>query len=71
MAKKQLYKKKAILRFLNKQTIDEAIKNLQELSEQGFGNCKIEISATVTSGTGYWRSYSGKTKCNILVPKED
>ena len=69
--KKQLYKKKAILRSLNGKTVDEAIANLQELSRLNYGACKIEISATLTSGPNYWRQYTGKIKCNILIPKED
>lgn len=69
--KKQQYRKKAILRSLNGKTVDEAIANLQELSRLNFGACKIEISTTLTSGPNYWRQYTGKIKCNILVPKED
>lgn len=71
MAKKKQYKKKAILRLLNNKTIYQAMVELDQLCKQGLGNCKIEISATLTSGPGYWRQYSSKTKCNILIPKED
>lgn len=71
MAKKKQYKKKAILRFLNNKTIYQAMAELDQLCKQGYGNCKIEISSVLTSGPGFWRSYSGKTKCNILIPVED
>lgn len=65
---KQKFKKKTILSCLKGKTIDEAIKNLETLSNQGFGDCKIEITAGMTSGQHYFVSYNGKTKCNILVP---
>ena len=71
MAKKKVYTKKAILKLLKSKTVDQAIGELRQLSSEGFGNCKIEISASLTSGPGYWRAYSGKVKCNILIPKED
>lgn len=71
MAKKKVYTKKAILKLLKGKTIDQAIGELRQLSSDGYGNCKIEISTTLTSGPNYWRQYTGKIKCNILVPKED
>lgn len=69
--KKQKFKKKTILSCLKGKTIDEAIKNLEGLVEQGFGDCKIEIGADMTSGPSYYRLYNGKIKCNILVPVDE
>lgn len=69
--KKQKFKKKTILNCLKGKTIDEAILNLQTLSKEGYGNCKIEMSAGLTSGPLYYRLYNGKTKCNILVPVDE
>ena len=69
--KKQKFKKKTILSCLKGKTIDEAIKNLETLSNQGFGDYKIEITAGMTSGPFYFSSYNGKIKCNILVPVDE
>ena len=69
--KKQKFKKKTILSCLKGKTIDEAIKNLETLSNQGFGDYKIEIGADMTSGPSYYRLYNGKIKCNILVPVDE
>ena len=67
--KKQKFKKQTILSCLKGKTIDQAIQQLEYLSEKlGYGDCKIEISASLSSGPGYWRTYSGKIKCNILIP---
>lgn len=70
-AKKKVYAKKAILSLLKGKTVDQAIGELRQLSSEGYGNCKIEISAALSGGPGYFRQYTGKTKCNILVPKEN
>ena len=69
--KKQKFKKKTILSCLKGKTIDEAIKNLETLSNQGFGDYKIEIAAGITSGPSYYKLFNGKIKCNILVPVDE
>ena len=69
--KKQKFKKKTILSCLKGKTVLEAMLNFEGLVEQGFGDCKIEITAGVTSGASYYRSFNGKIKCNILVPVDE
>jgi hypothetical protein len=71
MASNTLYTKKTILSLLKGKTVDQAILELKQLSSEGYGNCKIEISAALSSGPGYWKHYNGKIKCNILIPKEN
>jgi len=67
--KKQKFKKQTILSCLKGKTVDRAISELKYLSEKlGYGDCKIEITAAKSSGPGYWQSYNGKVKCNVLVP---
>ena len=67
--KKQKFKKQTILSCLKGKTVDQAIQQLEYLSEKlGYGNYKIEITAAKSSGPGYWKSYNGKVKCNVLVP---
>lgn len=68
--KQQKVKKKAILKLLKGQTVDEAIANLQELSRLNFGQCKIDIVAHV-SKLGYYGVYDAKVNCNLLVPVEE
>lgn len=70
--KKQKFKKQTILSCLKGKTVDRAISELKYLSEKlGYGDCKIEISAALSSGPGYWKTYSSKIKCNILIPVEE
>lgn len=67
--KKQRFKKQTILSCLKGKTVDQAIQQLGYLSKKlNYGNCKIEITAAKSSGPGYWQSYNGKVKCNVLVP---
>lgn len=68
---KQRFSKKTILSCLKGKTIEQAIRNLEELAIQGYGDCKIEIESKLTSGPGYFRSITSKTKCNILIPIEE
>ena len=60
MTKKKEYNKKTILSLLKGKTIDQAIVELKQLSSEGYGNCKIEISAALSGGPGYFRQYNGK-----------
>ena len=69
--KKQKFTKKTILSKLRGKTIEQAIRNLEELAIQGYGPCKIEIDGRLSSGPGYWRHYTSKIKCNILIPVEE
>lgn len=69
--KKQKFNKKTILSKLRGKTIEQAIRNLEELVIQGYGHCKIEIDGKLSSGPGYWRCYISKIKCNILIPVEE
>lgn len=69
MAKqKQKFTKKTILSMVKGKTVDQAIENLKALSTSGYGSCKIEIEAKLSSGPGYFRSYTSKQRCNILIP---
>lgn len=67
---KQKFKKKAILKLFKSKTINEIIANLNTLKDQGYGNCKVEVHCQVSGGPLFWRSYTGKVKCNMLVPEE-
>lgn len=68
--KKQKFKKKAILKLIKGKTISDIITNLSILEDKGFGNCKVELHCQVSGGPLFWRSYTGKIKCNMLVPEE-
>lgn len=68
---KQKFKKKAILKLIKGKTLDQVVENLLELKAQGYGDCKIEVNAQLSSGPGYWRNYTGKIKCNLLIPEEE
>ena len=69
--KKQKFKKKTILSCLKGKTVLEAMLNFEGLVQQGYGDCKIELLASITSGPVYYRLYNGKIKCNILVPVDE
>ena len=52
--------KKTVLKLFKDKTVDQAIGELKQLSSEGYGNCKIEISAALSGGPGYFRQYNGK-----------
>ena len=69
--KKQKFKKKTILSCLKGKTVLEAMLNFEGLVQQGYGDCKIELLASRTTGPAYYSLYNGKIKCNILVPVDE
>lgn len=71
MAKqKQKFTKKTILSMVKGKTVDQVIENLKALSTSGYGSCTIEMTTKLSSGPGYFRSYTSKQRCNILIPIE-